>query len=258
MTRHHRNTGIALAALVALCAPRGGATAEDSFAERRLTMEKWLETRRLISAERQEWRLGRELLAERAETLKRDIAAWREKNAQAEREIADAEREIADLEGRRQDFLQAVAGVLETVSRLESELRSTLARAPEPLRERVKLLSRRLPENPAQSRMSLGERAQNVIGILNEMDKFAREITVASEVRELADGTSAEVTVLYVGLGQAYYCNLKRGIAGIGRPGPEGWRWEPRDDIAEAVAAAVAIYRNERPAAYIALPASLR
>jgi len=234
------------------------ARADDSFAERRLAIEKWLETRRLISGERQDWRVGREILVERAETLRRDIEAWREKIAQARREVAESDREVADLEGRRNELLQAVSGVVETVARLETEVRAALARCPEPLRERVKLLSRRLPEDPAQSRMSLGERAQNVIGILNEMDKFAREITVTSEVRELPDGASAEVSVLYVGLGQAYYCNLKRGIAGIGRPGAEGWEWEPRNDIAEAVAAAVSVYRNERPAAYISLPASLR
>lgn len=243
----------ALAAAVA-----GAVRAEDSFAERRLAMEKWLETRRLISAERQEWRVGRELLVERIETLRRDIEAWREKVAQSRREVAEADREVADLEERRNELLQAVSGVVETVGRLESEVRAALARAPEPLRERVKLLSRRLPEDPSQTRLSLGERAQNVIGILNEMDKFAREITVTSEVRELADGTSAEVMVLYVGLGQAYYCNLKRGIAGIGRPGPDGWEWEPRNEIAEAVATAIGVYRNERPAVYVPLPASLR
>lgn len=235
------------------------ASADDGyFAERRLAMEKWLETRRLIAGERQDWRVGREILVERVETLRRDIEAWREKIGQAQREVAESDREISDLEGRRNELLQAVSGVVETVARLETEIRAALARCPEPLRERVKLLSRRLPEDPAQSRMSLGERAQNVIGILNEMDKFAREITVTSEVRELPDGTSAEVSVLYVGLGQAYYCNLKRGIAGVGRPGADGWEWEPRNEIAESVAAAVSVYRNERPAVYIPLPASLR
>jgi hypothetical protein len=103
----------------------------------------------------------------------------------------------------------------------------------------------------------VAERAGNVIGILNEMDKFAREICVTSEVREMDDGTTAEVTSLYLGFGPAYYCNEKRGLAGVGRSGPGGWVWTQRNEIAGAVAAAVAVYRNERPASYIVLPAGL-
>lgn len=236
----------------------GSARAGDDLAERRVALEKWMEARRLISAERQEWRVARELLAERHDALVGDILAWRERIEQARKEIAEAERDIADLSERRNEMLRGVSGVEEAVSRLESKLRGLLPRCPAPLRERVKLLSQRLPEDPLSTRLSLGERAQNVIGILNEIDKFAREIVVVSEVRELADGTSSEVSVLYVGLGQAYYTNLKRGVAGIGRPGPDGWIWEPRDEIAAAVADAVAVYRNEKPAVYIPLPAGLR
>jgi chromosome segregation ATPase len=244
--------------MVAAAAAAMAARGEDELAERRAALEKWMDTRRMISAERQDWRVARELLQDRADALRRDVDAWREKIGQVAQEIATAERESTELEAKRTALQEGVAGVAETLARLERELRATLARCPAPLQERVKLLSERLPDDSANTKASLGERAQNVVGILNEIDKFAREITVSSEVRELADGSSAEVTVLYVGLGQAYYCNAMRGVAGIGRPGAAGWEWEPRNEIVEAVAAAVAVYRNERPAAYVVLPAVLR
>ncbi len=248
-----------MAFLVAAIGFAAGAFAqEEPWSETRLLLEKWIEARRLLSEERRDWRVAREILEERIGALRRDIEYWREKTAQAQQEMLTTEQEMEALRERREELLRAVSGVTETISRLETELRALLARAPAPLRERVKLLSQRLPEDPAQSRMSLGERAQNVAGILNEMDKFAREITISSEVRELPDGTAAEVSVLYFGFGQAWYCNVGRGIAGVGRPGSEGWVWEARNEIAGDVAAAIAMFRNERPAAYVPLPASVR
>ena len=75
------------------------------------------------------------------------------------------------------------------------------------------------------------------------------------EVRELANGSKAEVTVMYLGLAAAYYYNAASGLAGVGRPdGESGWVWEPRNELARAVADAVAIYRNQKAAGYVLLP----
>jgi len=244
--------------VLALAGAGGSGRAEEAPAARRAVMGKWLETRRLISVERQDWRLARETLTERADALRRDLEAWREKTGQIEKDIAATDAELAQMTARRDELRGGLEGVVAAVARLEQDLRALLVRAPAPLRERVSPLSRRLPEDPADTRLGLAERAGNAVGILNEMDKFAREIAVTSEVRELADGVSAEVTALYLGFGQAYYCNEKRGLAGVGRPGPDGWAWAPRDDLAASVAAAVAVYRNEKPAVYIPLPADAR
>jgi hypothetical protein len=231
------------------------ASAQDPTEPRREAIGKWMETRRLISVERQDWRLARESMTERAGALRHDLEAWREKTVQTEKEIAAADSELSEMTARRDQLQGALNRVAAAVTSLEQDVRGLLARAPEPLRDRVDPLSRRMPENPGDSRMAVAERAGNVIGILNEMDKFAREIAVTSEVRELDDGTRAEVTAFYLGFGQAYYCNEQRGLAGLGRPGANGWVWTPRNELAPAVAAAVAVYRNEKPAVYIPLPA---
>ena len=77
---------------------------------------------------------------------------------------------------------------------------------------------------------------------------------MASEVRKLPDGSSAEVATMYVGLGQAYYVKPNAPVAGVGRPGPEGWVWTAANEVAERVASAIAVFRNEKPAAYVPLP----
>ena len=141
---------------------------------------------------------------------------------------------------------------------LEQRTSTLLTRLPEPIRERVKPLSQRIPEDVSDTKLSLSERFQNVIGILNEMNKCSREITEASEVRDLPDGSHAEVTVLYLGVGQAYFCNENGGVAGVGLAGPDGWAWQQSNDLVEAVADVIAVYRNEQPATYIPLPVEVR
>jgi hypothetical protein len=218
------------------------------------TLSKWVETKRLISQEQQEWRVGRELLTERQVLVQREIDSLRERTAQARHDGTEADKKAAELKEQNAELLAATAGLGPTLAELEVRVKALLSRSPAPIVERVKPLSQRIPANPANTKLTLSERFQNIIGILNEMNKFSREITVVSEVRKLPDASSAEVSVMYLGLAQAYYCNVKSGLAGIGRPAPDGWRWEARNDCAQAIADALAVYRNERPADYIPLP----
>jgi hypothetical protein len=98
-----------------------------------------------------------------------------------------------------------------------------------------------------------------VIGILNEVNKFNRsEITVTSEVRKLAGGSSAEVTALYIGLGQAFYTGSNGTVAGVGHPSEDGWIWEPANDAAAEIAEAIAVLKNEKVASFIPLPVKVQ
>jgi hypothetical protein len=126
------------------------------------------------------------------------------------------------------------------------------------LRQRVAPLSERLPDDSDRTEASLSQRFQNVIGILNEVNKFNRDITVTSELRTLSDGTVAEVQALYLGLGQAYYVTVDGSAAGVGRPGPEGWDWSSADEFAESISRAIAILRNEEVPAYVPVPVQIR
>jgi hypothetical protein len=221
-------------------------------------LEKWVETQRLVSAEKSRWRVGRELLVDRLDLLRREAAALREKTAQSRGDVGSADARLAELTARAEELKATTAGLDVLVAECETRLRALLTRAPEPFRERVKPLSVRLPADPAQPGITLSERFQNVIGILNEMNKFNQELTDAVEVRALPDGQTAEVSVLYLGLGGAYYANPGSGLGGYGVPGPQGWDWIRADELAGPVAEAAAVFRNERPAAYVGLPAAVK
>lgn len=234
--------------------PATNHAAPDAEAEGRTAIETWVETRRILSRETQEWRVAREVLDGRADLLAREVETIEKQIAQTTNEIGELDVKLAEARAQRERLVAATAGLDESIAALERRVRALLPRVPAPLRERVEPLSQRIPAEGAASPASLAERFQNVIGVLNEMQKFAREIQVTSEVRDFGDGGRVEVTVLYVGLAQAYFVNPAGTVAGVGRPGPHGWSWERDDELAPAVQEAIAVYRNERPAVYVRLP----
>lgn len=244
---------------VVLAVAAGAAWAQEGMEEARQNLEKWLETQRLISKEEQEWRVGKELIQERIELIRRESESLRERIAQTRQEMAEAAKKNDELKAQNEALKAGMKPVLADIKALELRSLAILPWTPEPVRVRVAPLSQRIPANPAESKLTLSERYQNVIGTLNELNKAARELAVSGEVRKLADGRQVEATVFYVGLSQAYYVNEKSGVAGIGKLGPLGtWMWEERDGLVGSVAQVLSIYRSEKPAAYVALPVEVR
>ncbi len=254
MTETMRNWTIGTILVVGAMGFTAQAVPQESVEKVRSTLEKWVETRRVISKEKQDWTLGREMLNERIELVQREIASLREKIALAEQSISDADKkrmELVEENGKLKESSETLRGI---VTRLEVRTAGLIQRLPDPIRERIKPLSKALPEDPNQTERSLSQRFQNVVGILNEANKFNREITVTSEVRTLADGSVAEVAAVYVGLGQAYYTGANDTVAGVGRPSKDGWAWEPANDAVDQIADAIAILKNEKGASFVTLP----
>jgi hypothetical protein len=64
----------------------------------------------------------------------------------------------------------------------------------------------------------------------------------------------AQVTAIYIGLGQAYYATQNGEAAAVGKPGPSGWVWTPTNPHGAAIARLASILRNEQPAAFVQVP----
>lgn len=246
---------VALVACVALwTTATAGERATAGIEEARTMLEKWVETRRVITKEKTDWQLGAEMLTERVKLLLREIGGLRDRIAEANASIADADAKRAALVEENERAKQRSVAFASAVSALETRTKALLARLPDPIRERVRPLSQRLPEDPAGTTLPLSQRFQNVVGILNEVDKFHREITVTSEVRALGDGRQAEVATMYVGLGQAFYASTAADAAGVGSAAADGWRWTSSDSSAAEIARAIAILKNEQVADFVPLP----
>ena len=220
----------------------------------RAALEKWVETRHIISKEKRDWALGKEMLDDRIELTQQGIDDLRDKIEDAEASIAEADEKREELLTENEKFKEASMALAGSIGGLEERTKDLLKRLPDPIRDRVKALSQQLPANPDETELSLSQRFMHLVGILNEVNKFNREITMTSEVRDLQDGTTAEVTALYIGIGQAYYATSKGDAAGVGTASPEGWTWTPANDAADEVAAAIAILKDEQVADFVLLP----
>ena len=223
----------------------------------RSTLEEWIETRRLISDERRNWALGRQTLQDQIDVVKDQIESFRARIAEAEASIAEADEKRAELMEQAEQ-LKALSGDLATIAaNLETRTKGLLPRLPEPLLERIKPLSQQLPTSPSETELGLGQRFGTLAVVLKAINKFHREITVTSEVRQLQDGSSAEVAALYVGLGGGYYVDANRTVAGVGAPTTAGWVWRPAHEAAADIGSAIAMQKNEIAAKFVKLPVSI-
>jgi len=225
--------------------------------EMRLVMGKWIETQQIISRERNEWQQGREILTGRLDLVKREIASLEEKLREAQSGVSEAQAKRNGLVAQTDELMAARKQLADVVTGLEVEVRKLFRILPEPVRQKLELLHQRIPDDPAATKVTVAERFQNVIGILNEVNKVNNEITVAYEVRALADGRPCEVRAMYVGLAQAYYVSAD-GQAGIGRPTAQGWKWEPSPAIANDVLTALEIIQAKHSPAFVPLPVKLQ
>ncbi len=232
-------------------------SAPPTLEETRLTMDKWLETQQIISKERKDWQQGKEILICRLELVKKEIATLEEKTKQAESSVTEANKKRNELLAENDQLTAAGAQLTVAVAGMEGEIRQMFKQLPEPIQTKLQPLYQRMPEDPSKTRVAAAERFQNVLGILNELNKTNNEITVSYEVHNLADGRPSEVKAIYVGLAQAYYVSA-RGEAGIGRPTADGWKWEPSKAVARDVLMALEILEGKQSPAFVPLPVILK
>lgn len=251
-----RAASLGLAAALCLLAPHAGSAGQDfvDVESTRDALDRWMQTRGMISREKAEWAIGSQVLADRAAVLEREIADMRARTEEARAGIADAEAKRAELEAEKSALAEASQALASRIAGFEGRTLGLLDKCPDPIREKVEIFSQRIPLDPAQAKGSLSERFQFAIATLNEINRFHREITVTSELRELPGGGSAEVTVLYAGLGQAWYVGADGTTAGVGGEGPAGWTWRATPQAAERISRALAILQQGSAAVFVPLP----
>lgn len=249
---------IAAASMALADDPKESADSSRAEIERtREAMRLWVETRKTISQEKRDWRLGREILQARIDVAREEIASRGKDIAEAKASVTDSDRkrlELADEKKALETDLAVLEGIIVT---LENRTKAVIPRLPAPLQEKIRPIAGMIPEDSEKSELALSKRYLNVTFVLNEIDKFNREITQRSEIRDRPDGSQVEVTAVYIGLAQGFYLGRDAALAGIGRPGPEGWVWTEADDAAPAIAELVGILNNSKPAAYVGLPVTI-
>ena len=232
-------------------------SSKPTLEKTRLTMDKWIEAQQIISRERKDWQQGKEIVLGRLELVKKEVATLEEKTKQAESSVAEANKKRSELLAENDQLKAAGEQLTVDVISMEGKIRRLFKLLPEPTRTKLQPLYQRIPEDTAKTNVSVAERFQNVLGILNELNKANNEITVSYEVHNLADGKPSEVKTMYVGLAQAYYVSAG-GEAGIGRPTANGWKWEPSKDVGSSVVMALEILDGKQSPAFVGVPVKLQ
>jgi hypothetical protein len=96
------------------------------------------------------------------------------------------------------------------------------------------------------------------VGLINEVDKFNAAVTVVSQVQKNPAGAEVQVETVYLGLAQAFFVDKAGEYAGVGVPGPDGWQWTPKPELAGRIQKSIAMYKNAAPAAFVSLPVTIR
>jgi hypothetical protein len=247
--------GLALAGTVEAQAPDAPPTPD--LESTRATIGKWIATQDLILRERKDWQEGKDLLLARIGALEAEISTAETKLAESESILADLRRKQSETAAIERKLDLGSGHLAEVVTALEADVRRLHSRLPAAVQQKVAPLYRRIPEDPSTDRVSIGERFQNVIGILNEIHRANADISLVTEIRALADGKPSEVKTVYLGLAQAYFLGA-RGEAGVGEPAAEGWQWRAANEIAPHVSEVIEILENKGKPKFVKLPVTVR
>jgi hypothetical protein len=220
-------------------------------------LEQWVETRQLISRARSDWQSDKEMIEQNIKLYERELEAVADQMSKVSTNSVQVEKERAEAEALRKTANESLERAREFAGQFEAKLKALAPKLPVPLQDILKPLLGRIPTDP-HTRSTVAERMQVIVGILNEVDKFNNAVSVFSEKRTNPRGEEMAVETIYVGLGAAYFVNDAGNFAGMGVPGANGWEWTSRPELASAVKSILRIYRNERPAKFVALPAVIR
>ena len=231
--------------LVLICAMIAYGSAEE-IAITQKKIDKWIETRQIISEERANW-LGEKAMLETSEgilsneltALNRAVELLSESST-----MADLERE--NLQSEREEIERSNEMLSVKIRTLEVAVQGLSARFPSPLLVKVTPLLQNIPEDVSRTKKTLGQRLLTVLGVLSQADKFNGTLTLQTNARDISGtGVQERVTTLYWGLAFAVYVDDAGKFAGMGLPGPKGWEWSTRNESASDVRRFIASYSGE-------------
>jgi len=232
--------------------------AADALTDSRSAIEKWVETRQLISKTRSDWQTDKETLEQTVALYERELKSIDEQMSKVSTNNTQAMKEMSEAEALKKSSNEAREQAAQFATDFETKLKQTAPKLPTPLQEILKPLLARLPAEPATTKMFPAERMQVCVGVLNELDKFNSAVNVFNEKRKNDKGEEVAVQSIYVGLGAGYFVNETADFAGVGTPGTNGWEWTNKPEIASTVQEAVKIYRNEKTARFLTLPVAVK
>ncbi len=231
--------------------------AQTNLESTRDVLDQWVQTKQITSKEKSDWRLEQSILTDSQTLLSSELERLEILLEDFKKSASAADEDRSKLTAEKEAIAEASAVVEGNIQELETQMKRIVQTLPTPLVEKIKPLIRRLPEDPTNTKISLGERVQNIVGILNQADKFNSSIKLTSESRKLDSGKVVEVRTLYWGLAMAYYVDGSGKYAGIGHPGENGWEWPQIEGSGPQIKKLLDIYEGSEDYQFVEVPARI-
>ena len=243
--------------LFCTCIHLSSTHAQNSVDDTRSLLDQWVETQQIISEEQHNWRIEQSILTETCTLLSNELERLQKTIEDLESSATLADEERSDL-NKEKDELKAAADVIAAkIALLEGKTQKLLPLFPKPLIDRINPLIRRLPEDPKNTKLTLGERVQNIVGILSQSNKFNDTITLTSEIRKVKNGKEVQVNTLYWGLATAYFVDASGEYAGIAYPTKAGWETSMIEGIGPQIQQLLSVYEGDGEIQFVQVPAKI-
>ena len=219
--------------------------------------KEWIATERLITKESSSWEIEKSSLDDLVELLEEEKQTIDEKLQSVEKENSAGEEERIKLADQNEDLKSAILPVSETLERLESQLLRLAPRFPPPLQDDLQSFLNRIPNKDKKETItaSVSQRLQAVVGALAKIDKFNSSIALDEKLLKIESG-EVKVSVLYFGLGIAYFSDETGTKAGYLLPSENGWDEFDQPTAGPAILEAISFYNRtaQKQATFVDLP----
>ncbi len=247
-------TILALASLGALMAQ--AQSTSEVLDDSRSALSEWVEVKRLISKERNDWMEAKEILTDIISTLESEIEALDEQIANFEPQSQEEDSDRSSLQTEEAELREMPAELSSRLSQYEKEALALADYLPDPLADKGSVA--RMLELIKQGNPQITNRANFVISYLQEVDSFHNGVNIDRDLLELDGDGPREYSIIYLGLSKAFFVDDAEERAGFGLPGADGWEWTLEPRMAADVADAVAIREEEMLARFVYLPIEIK
>ena len=130
-----------------------GAEPENKLSATRGTLEKWVETRQLVSKTRSDWQTDKETIDQTIALFERELKAVEEQMAKVTTNSNQADKERAQAEAAIKAANDSLEPSQKFAADFEGQLVKLVPKLPQPLQDILKPLLAKLPSDPANTKM---------------------------------------------------------------------------------------------------------
>lgn len=234
-----------------------GLQAQTKVEKARNTLSELVQTKKDIVASKAAWDTDKEILEATIESLEDELEMLETRIEESEKARAESDGTRERLNTDKEALKAQLDDFVAVVSGFEKKVIAILPYLPEPLLDDMGKLTDKLPRD-GKSSLDAPRRALIVLGILQEIDKFQTSVTTHQLLLEIDGKAAKEYSVLFYGLGTAFFVDEGLTTAGYGVPTAEGWTWTVDSLLATRIFDAVEIAERKKLAEFVPLPVNIK